>query len=239
MAPSAGMSCELKENSVRINMDLGVPFKRTIRVPHSYQTSALPPDLGQFPLKPISQYADKLPKDIAAKGGLILPIHRKLCGSVLYVYLRNSGQQTVESEAIWIDFKCASHNACLIKIYCGGINAISGEPAVETVATRMNRLRRLTSLEKPDHRYDYDSDSNFESDSGFSSDPKNIDNASPLQAHVVVPSQIWLDGMADSDSTVHQFVAMAFNSGHSMEFQTTSADAVGGLQFEITPAQVP
>jgi hypothetical protein len=79
-------------------------------------------------------------------------------------------------------------------------------------------------------------DSNFESDSGFSSDPKNIDNASPLQDHVVVPSQNWLDGIADSDGTVRQFVAMAFNSGHSIEFQTTGADAVGGLQFEITPA---
>jgi hypothetical protein len=158
---------------------------------------------------------------------------------LMYVHLHNSGQQTAESEAMWIDFKCAPHNAYLVKIYCGGVNAISGEPAVETVATRMNRLRRLTSLKNPDDRYDYDSDSNFESDSGYSSDPKNIDNASPLQDYVVVPSQTWLDGIADSDGTVRQFVAMPFNSSHSIEYQTTGADAVGGFQFEITPAQVP
>lgn len=72
-----GMKCELKQTSIRVNNDLRISFQRTIRVPDNHQKSALPPDLGSFPLKPISRYAHMLPKDMAAKGGAFFPMYRK------------------------------------------------------------------------------------------------------------------------------------------------------------------
>jgi len=47
----------------------------------------------------------------------------------------------VEREAMWIRFKSTDEFA--IKFFVGGINAISGEPAIETAATRLRRLNLL------------------------------------------------------------------------------------------------
>lgn len=65
----------------------------------------------------------------------------------------------------------------MIKIYVGGINAISGEPAVEYFSTRLYRQAHIAKL------------------SGKGS------NSSSRQDYVVVPGQKWLDGIAKSDGT--------------------------------------
>jgi hypothetical protein len=57
-----------------------------------------------------------------------------------------------------------------------------------------------------------------------------------LQDYIFVPGQKWLDGIADFNGIVRQFVAMPFGSGYSVESQITGKDAAGGIQFEITPA---
>jgi len=64
-------------NHVLVNDDLKISFRRTIRVPNSKKMSHLPPDLGAFPLKPVSGYANKLTPEMAAKGGLLFPMYRK------------------------------------------------------------------------------------------------------------------------------------------------------------------
>jgi hypothetical protein len=115
---------------------------------------------------------------------------------------------------MWINFSCSdTERAYMIKIYVGGINAISGEHAVEDAGTK---LRRQAKLAAKTGLYEYA-------------------RASPLQDYVVVPEQPWLDGIADSNGTVRQFVAMPFGSGYSVESQMTGKDAAGGIQFEITP----
>ena len=88
----------------------------------------------------------------------------------------------------------------------GGVNAVSGEPARETEATMMRRLKLVES-------------------------GKNI------QDYVVTPKQLWLDGIASSDGTVRQFVAMPLGQGYSVEAQLTGEEVIGGLQFEITPSK--
>lgn len=114
---------------------------------------------------------------------------------------------------MWIDFSCHNTRDYMIKIYVGGVNAISGEHALGDAGTKLRRKAKLARQ--------YDSKA----------------TASPLQDYVVVPGQPWLDRIADSDGTVRQFVAMPFGSGHSVESQITGSDAVGGIQFEITPCK--
>jgi hypothetical protein len=58
---------------------------------------------------------------------------------------------------------------------------------------------------------------------------------SPLQDYILVPGQQWLDGVADSNGTVRQFVATPFDSGHSIEAQITGHEAAGGIQIEVVP----
>ena len=107
---------------------------------------------------------------------------------------------------MWINFHSAKHHPYSIKIYVGGVNAISGEPAEEGAATRLRRLEKTRT-------------------------------GRSLQDYIVVPGQLWLDGIANSDGTVRQFVAMPFGSGHSVETQITGKESAGGIQIEVTPHQ--
>lgn len=104
----------------------------------------------------------------------------------------------------------------MIKIYVGGVNAISGEPANEGMATTLRRRAKMAAA----HDSDY---------SGLSS----------LQDYVIVPGQKWLDGIAESSGKVRQFVAMPFGSDYSVESQVTGKDTAGGIQFEITSCKLP
>lgn len=111
---------------------------------------------------------------------------------------------TPESEALWISFLTPGSQSYMIKIYVGGINAISGESSLEDAGTQARRRAKKARKES-------------------------------LQDYIVVPGQMWLDGIAHADGTVRQFVAMPFGSGHSVEAQITGRDAVGGIQIEVTP----
>jgi ubiquitin len=103
---------------------------------------------------------------------------------------------------MWIRFH--SQKPYAIKIFVGGVNAVSGEPAVETAATMLRRRNRLSQNK-------------------------------PIQDYVVVPDQLWLDGIATDTGKVRQFVAMPVGSGYSVEAQVTGEEVTGGIQFEIIP----
>lgn len=116
---------------------------------------------------------------------------------------------------MWIRFKVNEGWHYMIKIYAGGINVISGEPAVDDAGTKLRRQARVARLQ------------------GEGS------NASPIQDYIVVPGQHWLDGIAESNDTVRQFVATPFGSGCSIESQITGKDAAAGIQFEVTRCYMP
>lgn len=80
------------------------------------------------------------------------------------------------------------------------INAVSGEPVVETAATRLRRANLLQQKKS-------------------------------IQDYLVVPNQLWLDGIATKDGKVWQFVAMQVGTGYLVEVQVTGQEVTGGLQF--------
>lgn len=106
---------------------------------------------------------------------------------------------------MWINFEAT--DPFLIKIYVGGVNAVSGEPRNETQATHRRRAEAV----------------------------KN--NAKDLQDYIVVPNQYWLDGIAVEPGKVRQFVAMQSGDGYSVEAQIMGSDTVGGIQFDVTPTK--
>lgn len=106
---------------------------------------------------------------------------------------------------MWISFTSITPFA--VKVHVGGINAVSGEPAVETPETMMRRL-------------------------------KLIEVDASIQDYIVSPKQMWLDGIANTDGTVRQFVAMPLGTGYSVEAQITGMDLVGGIQIKVTPSKL-
>jgi ubiquitin len=107
---------------------------------------------------------------------------------------------------MWIKFSATSPFA--VKVYVGGVNAVSGELVEETEGATMRRLKKKEA-------------------------------GKAIQDYMVVPNQLWLDGIASNDGVVRQFVAMPFGDGYSVEAQLTGQEKFGGIQFEITPAVNP
>jgi hypothetical protein len=79
------MSCVLKDDCIIFNGDLKISFRRTIRVPDNEESHQLPPDLGAFPLKAVSQYSTKLSPAMVLKGGVFFPMHGKCSPMCAYV----------------------------------------------------------------------------------------------------------------------------------------------------------
>lgn len=108
-----------------------------------------------------------------------------------------------EYEAIWIHFE--SICPFTVKVHIGGINAISGEPLMES------SMRRKKLLDKGKSVQDY----------------AIVDPADQ--------GQLWLDGIAKYDGMALQFVAASSGSGYSVESQIQGNDSTGGIQIFVTP----
>ncbi|TVY18395.1 Ubiquitin [Lachnellula arida] len=101
---------------------LTVSLRRTIRAPDNGTTYSLPPDLGAFPIYNVLDHQAKLPSHLVEKGGAFIPIYQR--------------------EAMWINFTATKPFA--VKVYVGGVNAISGESKVVTDATKQRRKELLS-----------------------------------------------------------------------------------------------
>jgi hypothetical protein len=53
-----------------------VDFQRTLRIPET-GLHPLPPGLGRFPLRRVSDYPDTAPAEWLARGGVMLPIYQR------------------------------------------------------------------------------------------------------------------------------------------------------------------
>jgi len=93
-------------NTLRLPRGVQVRFMRTLRLPET-GTHALPPGLGEFPVRRVEDYADTVPAEWRARGGVMLP-----------VYLR---------EAMWLNFAGTSEPTAL-QVGVGKVCAVSGKP---------------------------------------------------------------------------------------------------------------
>ncbi|KAK0101050.1 hypothetical protein ONS95_012962 [Cadophora gregata] len=185
-----------------------ITFKRTIRVPDDGTTYNLPPDLGNFPLYNIDHYKKTLSEAMALKGGCFMPIHRELSqqkhtvfGARRLIHSRQLGH-----EALWINFQ--STRPFAIKVLLGGINAISGEPIVDSFATVLRRSRLIHEKRSVQDYVVVDPDRT---------------------------GQLWLDGIAKQNGEVMQFVSVPMGSGYSVEAQVAQTEAVGAIQILVVP----
>lgn len=102
----ADTTVRIDGNALRLPGGVAVRFIRTLRLPES-GTHALPPGLGEFPVRRVADYADTVPQAWRARGGVMLP-----------VYLR---------EAMWLSFGGTAEPAAL-QVGVGKVCAVSGKP---------------------------------------------------------------------------------------------------------------
>lgn len=102
----ADTTVRIDGNTLRLPGGVAVRFIRTLRLPES-GTHALPPGLGEFPVRRVADYADTVPQAWRARGGVMLP-----------VYLR---------EAMWLSFGGTAEPAAL-QVGVGKVCAVSGKP---------------------------------------------------------------------------------------------------------------
>ncbi|MFI9758803.1 hypothetical protein ACIHFB_12750 [Streptomyces sp. NPDC051963] len=93
-------------NTLRLPGGVAVRFIRTLRLPET-GTHALPPGLGEFPVRRVADYPDTVPEQWRSRGGVLLP-----------VYLR---------EAMWLSFAGTAEPAAL-QVGVGKVCAVSGRP---------------------------------------------------------------------------------------------------------------
>ncbi|MFT4127122.1 MAG: hypothetical protein QM662_12955 [Gordonia sp. (in: high G+C Gram-positive bacteria)] len=87
---------------------LSVAVMRTLRVPDDNKQHQLPPGFGRFPLRRVDDLpADRIPPTWHRHGGVVLPMW--------------------QAEAAWLLFSVTGHCRFLMKVACGGINAVTGE----------------------------------------------------------------------------------------------------------------
>jgi hypothetical protein len=89
---------------------LDIAFQRTLRIPDDERTYPLPPGLGNFPLRHVDDFGDRLPEKWRPRGGVMLPMF--------------------QSEALWISFGRWTDYPFAVKVATGKINAVDGKPWV-------------------------------------------------------------------------------------------------------------
>jgi hypothetical protein len=93
---------------VRIGRHFSFTMQRTLRIPDDGGTYPLPPGLGQFPVRRVEDYADRVPAEWRERGGVIIPMYQR--------------------EAMWLSFDVPHWHPCAVQVAVGKVNAISGRP---------------------------------------------------------------------------------------------------------------
>lgn len=88
--------------------ELRVTFQRTLRIPDDGKTYPLPPGLGSFPLRRVTDFADRVPAHWRERGGVFLPMYAR--------------------EAMWLSFSRPHHRPCALQVGVGKVNAVNGKP---------------------------------------------------------------------------------------------------------------
>jgi hypothetical protein len=110
------MTISMSEDSVEFSFPevdpaatMRVTFQRTLRVPDDGTQYGLPPGLGSFPVRRVADLGvGRVPRDWARRGGVVMPMW--------------------QAEACWLSFDVPQHYSFLVKVGCGGINAVTGAP---------------------------------------------------------------------------------------------------------------
>jgi len=98
----------IENDTLLFGESFSIVFNRTLRIPDDGKAYPLPPGLGNFPIKNVTDYGDTVPKTWLEHGGVFIPMYQR--------------------EAMWMSFRALKEwKPSAVKIAVGMVNAISGE----------------------------------------------------------------------------------------------------------------
>ncbi|GAP91530.1 putative tol protein [Rosellinia necatrix] len=210
MQKLTGLSHAVKVGKGR-DSSLQISFMRTIRITGGAKEFT-PPMLGTFPLFDTQLYREKLHPDVAAQGGLFLPMY--------------------EGEAMCMAFECFHSSTFAIRPFLGGVNGISGEGALFDEHGQANEA---TISRKQDYIIVPDQDRL----DGIAIRPglvkqfvsvKTTSVQKPQRSEPPSPHLHESSSNTDADNVAKQSV-----EGTTIEWQMTGKDEIGGIQLQIIP----
>ena len=102
------MSTKIHGSTLHLGPNLQINFQRTLRIPDDGKTYPLPPGLGNFPVRRVDDYIDRVPSDWREHGGVFIPMYQR--------------------EAMWLCFHHREHwRPTALKIAVGKVCAITGD----------------------------------------------------------------------------------------------------------------
>ena len=105
-----------------------ITFHRTLRIPDDGKIYPLPPSLGNFPVKRVDDYLDRVPEKWKKTGGIFIPLYQR--------------------EAMWMEFlNVSSEHPHALKVAVGKVNALSGEMWDEEMKDRSVQDYVVTPLQ--------------------------------------------------------------------------------------------
>ena len=105
----------LDRDAIRIGRFFSINFQRTLRLPDDGRDYPLPPGLGRFPLRPVSEFADRVPASWNDEVGFLLPMQRH--------------------EAMWLSFGGEFWHPVAVRVDVGGVCALTGATNVTRLST--------------------------------------------------------------------------------------------------------
>ncbi len=92
---------------------LTVHLQRTLRIPDDGKNYPLPPSLGNFPMRSVMDYANRVPESWLETRGVFVPMYQR--------------------EALWIQFRARSWRPNAVKVAAGRVNAVTGKPLTKAL----------------------------------------------------------------------------------------------------------
>ncbi len=103
------MSTKIQGSTLHLGPNLQITFQRTLRIPDDGKAYPLPPGLGNFPIRRVDDYLDRVPSDWREHGGVFIPMYQR--------------------EAMWLCFTPLEHwRPTALKVAVGKVCAITGDP---------------------------------------------------------------------------------------------------------------
>ncbi|HEY7544452.1 MAG TPA: hypothetical protein VID27_06205, partial [Blastocatellia bacterium] len=97
----------VRQDALQFGDGFSLTFQRTLRIPDDGKSYPLPPGLGAFPIRKVSDYIDRVPASWREHGGVFMPMYQR--------------------EAMWINFNARHWKPNAVKVAVGKVNAVSGE----------------------------------------------------------------------------------------------------------------
>jgi hypothetical protein len=102
------MSTKIHGSTLHLGPNLQITFQRTLRIPDDGKAYPLPPGLGNFPVRRVDDYIDRVPSDWREHGGVFIPMYQR--------------------EAMWLRFDpLEDWRPTALKIAVGKVCAITGD----------------------------------------------------------------------------------------------------------------